>query len=108
MTIDCLLNGCRTSPTNDGLEVCTNCGARFVLHQCVGEVGLGNVNNWRWLPVVLPLVSDACPECGVVVRLVQKAESTFELPPWATTALDGLATAALVVGAISFLRELDS
>lgn len=64
---------------NGHIGECLGCGTRVVLHQCSTNCGLGNayrnIPEHIWLPLVKPLISAVCPQCGLAIKLGEQLKA---------------------------------
>jgi hypothetical protein len=105
----CYFYGCNVEHSSNGLGDCVNCGAHFVLHRCSHYNGLSGFESLeKWLPLLTPLISGACPECRAVINLAEEVKQIHGVPRWIKELADNAEKIALAVGIAAFVVLLAS
>jgi hypothetical protein len=62
----------------------------------------------KWLPLLTPLISYACPECRAVINLAEEAKQIPGAPRWVKELANNAEKVALCVGVVALVALLVS
>jgi hypothetical protein len=62
----------------------------------------------KWLPLLTPFISYACPECRVVINLAEEAKQIPGAPGWVKDLANNAEKVALFVGVVALVVLLVS